>query len=189
MGFYGRNFEFRTPPEERERGARYYLDNGADVPIGAPVKTATDDGVNATYTDARDMVLATGATAPVKGEMGIAVYEHIDYHGDDPVLTTYSDKDNVPNGKLFQVVSGAGIVVVFRNTEDRTFLNTRDYAGRVMVAGLGATPTVAIGDLLTPGTGDDDNGYWAETADPAEAWLRVVGVDTARGEVEAMLLF
>lgn len=189
MGFYGRNFEFRTPPEERERGARYYLDNGANIPIGAPVVSKSPDEVSTAFTDARHMVLATGAQDPVKGEMGIAVYEHIDYHGDDPVLTTYSDKDYVPNGKLFQVVSGAGIIVVFRNTADRTFLNTRDYAGRIMVAGFGATPTVAIGDLLTPGTGDDDNGYWAETATASEAWLRVVGTDTSRGEVEAMLLF
>lgn len=189
MGSYGRNFEFRTPPEERERGARFLLDNGADIPIGAPVEAVSPLEVSDIYSDSRHMVLATGATNPVKGSMGIAVYEHIDYHGDDPVLTTYSDKDYVPNGKLFQVVSGAGIIVVFRNTEDRTFLNTRDYTGRIMVAGLGATPTVAVGDMLTPGTGDDDNGYWAETATAAEAWLRVVGVDTARGEVEAMLLF
>jgi hypothetical protein len=58
-----------------------------------------------------------------------------------------------------------------------------------MVAGLGATPTVAIGDYLTPGAGDDVSGYWAETATAANGWLVVTKVDADRGELEARLNF
>jgi hypothetical protein len=86
------------------------------------------------------------------------------------------------------MVSGSEVKVVLRNTADRTFLNTRSYAGRVMVAGLGATPTLAVGDYLTPGTGDDDAGYWAEGT-AANGWLVITNVDAARGEVEARLTF
>jgi hypothetical protein len=57
-----------------------------------------------------------------------------------------------------------------------------------MVAGLGATPTLQVGDYLTPGTGNDSAGYWAETASAANAWLVVTLVDSARQEVEAELL-
>jgi hypothetical protein len=136
--------------------------------------------------------LATSAQAtPLPGMGGIAVYEHAPaaFAGNDPFLTTYSDIDTVPAGKAVQVVSGTDVKVVFRNTEDRTFLNTRDYEGRVMVAGLGATPTVEVGELLSPGVGNGNSGYWAVTAVATEAWLVVTKVDNARGEVEAKFVF
>ena len=87
-------------------------------------------------------------------------------------------------------MNGTDVKIVLRNTSDETFLQTRAYTGRVMVAGIGiATPTLAVGDYLTPGTGDDDNGYWAETATAANAWLVITKVDNDRGEVEARLTF
>jgi hypothetical protein len=58
-----------------------------------------------------------------------------------------------------------------------------------MVAGLGATPTVAVGDYLTPGTGNGTAGYWAETATEANAWLIVTAVNASTGEVEARVNF
>ena len=58
-----------------------------------------------------------------------------------------------------------------------------------MVAGAGATPTVAVGDRLTPGTGNDSAGYWVETANAAEGWLVVTGFDVNSGLVEAQFCF
>lgn len=190
MGSYGRNFEFRVTPQGGQRGARYVLplDAAADFPIGAPVVVA--DGAEPDDMGRLPVDLATGAQVPKKGLSGILVFEHAPnaYSGDDPVLTTYSDKGTVPRGRSVQVVAGDRIKVVFRNTEDRTFMTVRDYEGRVMVAGLGATPTVAVGDYLTPGTGDDTDGYWAEGT-AANGWLVVEHIDTARGEVECRMNF
>ena len=190
MSSYGRNFEFRTPPVSRDRGGRYYLDETTAVAIGAPVVVDTDGDEN--DLGLLPVNLATGAQdAPVSGMGGILVYEHAPaaFAGDDPWLTTASDKGNAPAGAAVQVVSGKNVKVVLRNTDDMTFLNTRDYDGVVFVAGLGATPTVAVGDYLTPGDGDGETGYWAETSTLSEAWLVVTKVDTARGEVEARLNF
>lgn len=189
MSTYGRNFEFRVPPVHGERGGRYTAPANADLPIGVPVKVA--NGATPDSMGSLPVALATGAQAPKRGTCGILVYEHAPaaFAGDDELLTTYSDKDTAPRGKQVQVVAGDRIKIVLRNTEDSTFLQTRDYVGRVMVAGMGATPTLAVGDFLTPGTGDDDNGYWAETATAAEGWLVVEKVDATRGEVECRVNF
>lgn len=189
MASYGRNFEFRVPPVHGQRGGRYVLGGDDALPIGVPVKTNHE--VVDELTGALEVELATSAQAPVKGQCGILVYEldpGIGLGGVDPVLTTFSDYDTVPVGKMVQVVSGDMVKVVFRNTEDRTFLQSRDYDGRIMVAGAGATPTVAVGDYLSPGTGNDTSGYWAES-NAANGWLVVESVDTDRGEVEARFKF
>lgn len=188
MSSYGRNFDFRIVPEPEDRGGRYVLSGTTDIPIGSPVKVADGATASASYTGALPAALATGAQAPKKGMTGIAVYEWLDLNQLDPEYYTYSDRSTVPASREFQVVSGPGIKVVFRNTANRTFLAVRNYAGRVMVAGIGATPTVAVGDYLTPGTGDDSNGYWAEGS-AANAWMVVTLVDAARGSVEAEMVF
>jgi hypothetical protein len=191
VGTYGRNFEFRVPPDGGQRGARYALPSTApaDIPIGAPVRVA--DGATADEMGRLPVALATGAQAPKKGLSGIVLYEWAPaaYAGSDPYLTTFSDKDKVPRGQACQVVSGDMVKVVFRNTVDKVFLHTRDYPGRVIVAGLGTTPTLAVGDMLTPGTGDDSAGYWTETADAADAWLIVEHIDSTRQEIECRLAF
>lgn len=190
MTNYGRNFEFRVSPKGGQRSGRFYLAGGNDLPIGAPVKY--DSGEDENALGLLPVTLATGdQVRPVNGMGGIAVYEHgpAAFAGNDPWLTTYSDIDNVPAGKAVQVVSGEDVKVVFRNTNDRTFMNTRDYDGRIMVAGLGATLTVEVGEYLTPGTGTDEAGYWAVTATAANAWLVVTKVDNTRGEVEARFVF
>lgn len=187
MSSYGRNFDFMVTPEPYMRQGRYILD--VACPIGAPV-IVTNDEPSELRTGARTVELATGAQAPpLPGQGGIGLYEHIDLNGLDPVLNRYSDRDEIPTGRMLQVVRGEGIKVILRNTNDRRFLQSRDYDGRVMVAGLGATPTLAEGDYLTPGTGNDDDGYWAETADAANAWLVVELVNPDRGEAEARLMF
>jgi hypothetical protein len=123
---------------------------------------------------------------------GIPVYEWAPsaFAGDDPLLTLYSDKDYIPAGEPCYLVSGEEVKVVLRNTSESNFYGQRTYAGRTMVAGAGATPTVAVGDMLRPHSSpSDSNGYWQETSDEDEAWLVVTHVDTARGEVEARFLF
>lgn len=182
-----RNFEFRVSPRSGQRSGRFYID--APTLIGAPVVVADDADPTTHEMELVKVELATGAQAPVPGLSGICVFEYIGpdgWAGNDQFLTTYSDLDTAPAGKAVQVVSGDEVKVAFRNTEDRTFLNTRAYEGRVMVAGAG---TVAIGDYLTPGPGTDAGGYWAETADVANAWLVVTSVDTSNGQVEARMMF
>jgi hypothetical protein len=190
MSTYGRNFEFRVPPESQNRSGRFYLDGADDVAIGAPVKVDTTADKN--DLGLLPVVLATGSQAkPNPGMGGILVYEYgpAAFAGDDPYLTTHSDKGDAPAGAAVQVVDGTYVKIVLRNTAATTFLHTRDYAARKMVAGLGATLTLDEGDMLTPGTGDDTSGYWAETGTAANAWLIVTNVDNNRGEVEARLNF
>lgn len=185
-----RNFEFRVSPRSGQRSGRFYVDT--PTLIGAPVVVAADADPTTHEMELVKVELATGAQAPTPGLSGICVFEFIGpdgWAGSDPFLTTFSDKDTAPAGKAVQVISGDEVKVAFRNTEDRTFLNTRAYEGRVMVADGGATPTLAIGDFLTPGAGTDEGGYWAETANEAEAWLVVTSVDTSNGQIEARMMF
>lgn len=196
MGSYGRNFGFRVVPGSRNRGGRFATQSTADyatvIPQGAPVEVVgEDDLLRATV----ELVAAT-ATPPVKGRNGIAIYEHGDgatWAGDDPFLTTYSDKDTLPAEKAIQVVSGPNVKVLFKNTDAETFLQERSYSARTMVAGLGtATPTVEAGEYLEPiaaASASDTNGYWQVTATLANAWLVVTSVDNDRNECEAQMLF
>ncbi len=191
MTSYGRNFEVTVPPRGENRKGRFFNGEGAAFPIGTPVIIDTASPENAL--GLVPVTLADGAQdAPVNSAGGIAIYEYGPnaFAGDDTELTVYSDKDLVPDLAAVQVISGDYIKVRFKNTVATTFLNTRAYAGRVMVAGVGATPTVAVGDMLTPqGTPTDIVGYWQETATASEAWLHVTKVDSARDEVEAQMAF
>lgn len=195
---YTRNFEFRIPPEAENRLGRFISPaTGTAIVIGAPVIYDAAPSAATTAASAQlglqAVKLATGPSVPVVGLCGIAVFEYKGedgWAGDDPYLTTWSDKDTVPLGKALQVVSGRDVKVCFRNTSDSTFLNTRAYTGRIMVSdGAGATPNVAVGDFLSPGVGDNTSGYWAKTVVAANAWLVVTKVDSTRGEVEAQVAF
>lgn len=185
------NFEFRVPPRGGERSGRFYVPStGTAIPIGAPIGLVADGDPNVLGLAAVNLV--TGATAPISGKHGILVYEYKNseaYAGVDPFLTTNSDLLDAPLGAAVQMVSGPDVKVCFRNTEDSTFLNTRSYEGRTFVAGIGATPTVVVGDYLTPGTGDSTSGFWAENATASNAWFVVTRVDLARHEVEARMTF
>ena len=119
MSTYGRNFEFRVAPKSVNRSGRYYLAGTDDVAIGAPV--IVDDPATENDLGLVPVVLATGATnKPIPGQGGILVYEYgpAAFAGDDPWLTTYSDKDVAPAGSAVQVVNGDYVKVVLRNTED-----------------------------------------------------------------------
>lgn len=187
-----RNFEFRDAPEGAQRDGGWISPAAVTLVIGAPVKVNTAV-VDTEFGGVLTAQLATGPQAPQPGLSGIAVYEYKGadgWAGDDPYLTTYSDKDTVPRGELFQVVSGDTVRVAFRNTNAVTFLNNRDYTARTMVAeSAGATPNVDVGSYLSPGVGNDTAGYWSVTTVAANAWLVVTKVDDATGEVEARMLF
>lgn len=189
MGTYGRNVELRIPPRAEQRRGRYAVPTtGSVIPLGAPIITTGDE---VTDLDLTPVELATGPLAPKLGACGLLLYEWgpAAWAGVDPALTTYSDRDFAPLGAAIQMLSGPEIKVVFTNTVADDFLDVRPYPGRTMVAGMGATPTVDIDDLLTPGPGNDSGGYWEVTTDLALAWLRVTNVDAARLEVEAQFVF
>jgi hypothetical protein len=204
MGTYGRNLEFRVPPQSEYRMGRFSTPatplSGAGtpgtgstgtglIPIGAPVTGDTSAGFDSM---GRQIVrLATGSDVPVPGLAGLAVYEYgpAAFAGTDPLLTTYSDLGVVPAGRALQVVRGGHVKVVFYNTIAEVFLGQRTYPQRTMVNGLGATPTVTVGDFLIPGLGDDNDGYWASTGTATGAWMVITSIDLVRVSLEARLLF
>ena len=186
-----RNFEYRVSPRGPERGSRYVLkaDEAAPRTKGVPVKTTGDFDAQG-----RAVVsLVTGAQdKPKAGQGGILDFELFRKEGLDNYIQTYSDYDTVEAGTPVQVVTGENRVRInYRNTEDGSFYSRAGYpAGRIMIAGVSiATPTVALGDYLTPGTGNDTAGYWAETSDIDEAWLVVQRVDKDTGDVEVTVNF
>lgn len=188
MTTLGRNFDFRQSPLPQHRLGRFR--NGAtSIAQGAPVQT-----VAAAVTDPGDLRLpvqvAGAASAPRLGLSGIIVYEAPwdAFNGVDPQLTRPSDIDVVPPLKPAQVVHGTEVRVKLVNTIARTFEGMRTYPGRLMVAPAGLAGLI-VGDLLTPGVGNDTDGYWAETADLTLAWLRITSVQATAGFVEAQMLF
>lgn len=187
MSNYGRNFEFRISPPPEQRLGRYI--NGDDpIPIGAPVAVA--DGAVPDINGRLEFALATGAVAPVVGQHGIAIYEHLVYDGYDPVLRTESDFGDVPANQPCQLVYGKVNKVVLRNTtaEGLTFLGQSRGTPRLMIAPAGLAG-LAVGMGLRPGIGNDTDGYWAAAGVGEDAWLIVTQVDPARGEVEAQMQF
>lgn len=198
MGQYHRNFEFRNPPRDGQRPGYFISPNALDgggnpitpILIGQPILVDTTQQPDSVY-GLQPVKVATGAQAPVPGMCGVAIYEFKNdeaYAGQDPFLTTYSDLPYVPPAQALIMVGGPFTEILLRNTSSLTFLNTRTYAPRTMVAGLGATPTVSVGTLLTPGTGTDAAGYWQPTLTASQGWAVVTAVDTVRGEVVARLL-
>ena len=213
MATYGRNFEFRIPPTGAARGGRFVTNTTAlsgsgagggtatagRIPIGAPVVADLSAGMDSAGRQIvklapQALQIPGGGGTIAAGSFGILVYEFAPtapaFAGVDPYLTTYSDLDSAPLGAAVQVIAGdPAAKVYFCNTVANTFLGIRSYPGRVMVNGLGATPTVAAGDYLVPGSGDDVDGYWTSTATAAGAWLQITRVDSTRNEVEARMLF
>ena len=188
MSQYGRNFEFRIPPEGEHRDGRNYIaSNGSAIVIGAPVaKGAVDSMGRAVVT------VVDGDTQPVVGKHGILVYEAggpDSFAGYDPALLTLSDIDKAPVGAAVQVVHGTGVKVVLRNTAAQTFFGVRSYAARNMVSPANLSG-ISVGDQLRPqASPDDTDGYGVKVAGAEKPWLTVTAVDTTRGEVEAVMVF
>jgi hypothetical protein len=212
MASYGRNFEFRIPPRPSARGGRFIspatllTGSGAGggsgtggsptgavglLPIGAPVIADLTAGVDAQ--GAQYVKLATsGAQWAAAPGAGLLCYEYgpAAFALTDPYMTTYSDLGIVPLNTYCIVIAGdLSTKILLRNTSTFSFLGQRSYTGRTMIAGMGATPTVTVGQYLFPYSGDDVDGYWEATSSATGAWAEVTRVDTTRAEVEARLLF
>jgi hypothetical protein len=165
---------------------------------GTALRLGTAVEINASDTT---RIRAATATAIGGGEdvrtslIGVLWYEHDSQTFNSPPFGGAAgqlpqDLDTAPNGRMVQVLHGAGAKVWFRNTLANTtepglnFSNTRDAV--TMVGGLGiATPTVEVGELLG---WDDSNGYWAVTANADEAVFRVTFVDNTLATLDAEFL-
>lgn len=190
MGTYGRNVSFRVLPFSEQRQGRFSTPTtGAPIPMGAPVVADLTAGIDALGLQV--VKLAPSGSAPIGPLSGIALFEYAPaaFAGFDPLLTTYSDLGTIPLGKALQVIKGGTVKLVLANTVAESFLGNRTYPGRTMVNGLGATPTVIVGDYLVPGAGDDVAGYWTSQASATGAWLQITGIDVARAQVEAQMVF
>lgn len=116
---------------------------------------------------------------------GIVVYEHIQFQGVDPFLTTPLDPPFIysPQGRYAQMVHGPGVKVWFKNTTALPLYDGRSQAGLTMVStSLGS---LAVGDSLTPGS----NGVWKKATTPGTEWLTVESVNATTGLVEARFTF
>jgi hypothetical protein len=129
--------------------------------------------------------LAVADTAP-HPDSGAVVYEHIQYQGTDPFLSTPFDAPytTVPAARYAQVVHGNGTKVFFKNTAAKTLYDGRTQPAVTIVnmTGLG------VGDHLTP----DGTGGWKKAdlvANPLSAWLRVEALNATTGLVEARFTF
>lgn len=114
---------------------------------------------------------------------GIVIYEHIQFQGVDPFLTTQYDPpfQVAPLGRFAQMIHGPGVKVWFKNTVDKPLYDGRVQSGLQMVAGIGS---VSVGDYLTPAA----NGKWAE-GNATNGWLQVELVNQTVGLVEARFTF
>lgn len=185
---YSRNFGFRGF-ENIVRNGRHKTPTTGNTTtantfaLGAPLNVGTDA-----------LVALAGASAspqPAAGGLsGILVYEHIQFQGVDPALTTYVDApfDIAPLDRYVQVVQGKGVKVWFKNTSNKTLYDGRVQAGRTMIKSLSG---LAVGDILSPNeSGDRANGLYRKGVVGTDAgWFVVESVDSTRNVVEARLLF
>lgn len=172
---YTRNFGIRSFENIVRAGRNKTAATGTPLTIGQPVVINNQNTV----------VLAGNAAAP--GPLaGFVVYEHIQYQGTDPLLSTPTDETytKVPLGRHAQVTRGPGVKLWFKNTPAKTL-----YDGRVQPAAEVVVMTgLAVGDGLVPdGTGKLRKA--AGGATPETAWAVVEHLDTAAGLVEARLTF
>ena len=191
MSTLGRFFEFQVSPQPEDRLGGFKT-GATPIPQGAPVRrpsaTVTKDAIDGLIA----VELATAASPPKLGETGLCVWEqpYPNIQLNVAPITRSSDFVDAPKRTAIQVVHGTYVEMVFRNLsdEDLAFEGLAEYDGRNMV-----NPTdlasMEIGKLLTPGVGNDTDGYWAVTATASEAWLRVIDFDVDAGFVAATQLF
>jgi hypothetical protein len=183
------NFEFRVPPRPNNRAGRYKI-GATPLRIGVPVKVVDDAELDAQ--GRLELELVTGNVGkPIAGIHGLMVFEpafSYAFQGRDRRLDTPSDLVEAPANAAVQLVNGDDVKITLRNTDEQNFLGGRLYPAATYVAGLGATPTLGVGDFVGPGAGDIDDGFWAATNE-ANAWFAVVGVDAARQEADLRMLF
>ena len=183
---YSRNFGFRSF-ENIVRDARFK----APADAGTPDLLWIGEGIVVNQA-APGFVARAGAGEVVSPGCGIAVFEHITnaglggYNGIDMQLTSPQDVpfSSVPASRYVQSVHGIGVKVWHKNTATKVLYDGRSQTGRTPVAGLGATPTLIVGDYLTP----DGSGGWKEASGGDGKWLWVEHINS-NGTVECRLTF
>lgn len=165
-------FGARVSPRHGERSARNTADNSGIV-IGAPVvATGTKDSRGSLIMTKA----AKGANKPLPGLGGVANRDPL-FRADEFAIITHTNQYEITEGMPFQVWSGSTVKIFLSNIN-----------GFVAVDGLGgATNTVNVGDFLTPGDGNLEDGIWEVTADAAKAWLVVT--DVSGDSLDARLNF
>jgi hypothetical protein len=214
---YGRNLDIRIPPRAEARGSQFLAPStalagtqsaggGSIAFTGGPGQITYPGGlivqgcaVVADSSAGQDnwgrqyvKLASAGTLTSAQGIFGLALYNYAPAWtaGFDPLLITYADMGFIPLGAPIMVVKGdPAAKYVFTNTVANTFLGSTNYPGRIMVNGFGATATVAVGDYLIPGNGNDVDGYWESTGTATGAWFVITHVDTTRLEVTAQSLF
>lgn len=131
-------------------------------------------------------LMRPGAAAAPTALSGIVLYEHIQFQGVDPLLTTPLDPPYIyaPQGRMAQMVHGIGVKVWFKNTANLPLYDGRQQVGGTLVNATDLT-TLKPGDNLTPAA----DGTWAKAASAAAAWLTVESVNATTGLVEARFTF
>jgi hypothetical protein len=179
---YTRNFGFRDTSNIVRDGRNKVPASGlsgADV-NGFLIGTAvTVDPANP------GLLKRPGAAALPTALSGIAVYEHIQFQGVDPFLTTQYDPpfQVAPLGRFAQMVHGLGVKVWLKNTADKPLYDGRVQKGATLVST--DLTTLAVGD----GLATNADGTWSKAGDAAHSWLTVESVNATTGLVEARFTF
>ena len=182
---YTRNFGFRSFENVVRDGRHRVPAASGGYEIGTAVKV--------------DPAAAGFLTRPADGEAptqlcGIALFEHIQYQGVDPFLTSPQDGpfQLAPAGQYAQMVHGQGAKVWFRNLGNKTLYDGRTQTNTSPLADTVNLP--AVGDNLVPNA----DGKWrlavTDVGVPAndenhKAWLIVEQVNASTGVVECRLTF
>lgn len=132
---FTRNFELRRVSGALLRDGTYKTPAGSALKLGSIVMPDTAaDGFLKAATDA----------IPRQVGVGVLWFEHIQYIGVDPNLVLYPDFDTAPANAYAQIISGAGVKVVYKNTAAVTLVD-----GRTRPAVAPWLPTsVALGKYL-----------------------------------------
>lgn len=187
MTTYGRFASFRQSPIPQHRLGRFKTGSAPIVQF-APVLA----GTTLDTADGRTEVTLAAADSdrPNPGRGGLLVWEEAWRALNDlpAVGSRPSDVDTCPAYTQAQVVHGTEVKVLVQNVADEVFEDQRTYEGRNMFNPTDLT-TLAVGNLVTPGAGDDTNGYWKKTSTVSDAWGTVIEVDATYGLVVFQLTF
>ncbi len=190
-----RNFGMRRFTNLVREGRFRAPASGAELRLGTMVEIDPADVDRIREANGTDGVAIGGSGDTQTDLCGILWYEHDSQTFNDPRFGGAAgqlpqDLDTAPNGRMIQVLHGAGAKVWLRNTAADTaepglnFDPTR--AAVQMVNGIsGGTPTVVVGDLLGWNAASD---FWDVTTTAAEAFLRVTNVDANLATIDAEII-
>lgn len=178
---YTRNFGFRDLTAIIRDGRNQVPTglSGSDANgylIGTPVTADTSNP---------GMLTRPSTAAAPTALSGIVVYEHIQFQGVDPFLTTQYDAPFIyaPQGRFAQMVHGPGVKVWFKNTADVPLYDGRTQPGGTLIST--SLSSISVGDGLTP----NSSGTWEKASDATTVWLTVESVNATTGLVEARFTF